>query len=155
MDLGFDGCIRAWQGPDFRSTFVDPAQETWTFSLSRPHIFAEVGNRAEHHARIDGLNHIRRGEADRNAQGQVHENMGFDKGTQQKIIGIKKDDIFARTRRETFLRREALTAGIFPPQYFRVRILPRNIEKNTGAAIAPPKPMMINCQRVPQPNSGS
>ena len=61
--------------------------------------------------------------------------MGLDTGSQQIVVGINKDDIFARTRRETFLRREALTAGIFPPQYFRVRILSRNIEKNTGAAI--------------------
>src|ERR1700730_16361558 len=39
MDLGFDRCIRTWQRPDFGSTFVDPPQETWTFSPSRPHAF--------------------------------------------------------------------------------------------------------------------
>ena len=121
MDLGFDGCIKAWQRPDFRSTFVDPPQETWTFPPSRPHICAQVGNSAEHHARIDGLNHIRRGEANRNAQGQVHKNMGLDKGSQQIVIGIKKDDIFARTRLETLLRGEALTTGFFPSHYFRAR----------------------------------
>src|SRR5438046_1498398 len=118
MDRGFDGCIGAWQRPDVRSTFVDPSQETWTYSPSRPHIFAQIGNGAKYHARIDGLNHIRRGKADRNAQGQVDEYMGLDKRSQEIVIGIKKDDIFAGTRLETFLRGKALTAGILPPHYF-------------------------------------
>src|ERR1700730_19453284 len=43
MDLGFDGCTRAWQRPDLRSTFVDLPQETRTFSPSRAKLFAEVG----------------------------------------------------------------------------------------------------------------
>src|ERR1700730_3175110 len=58
MSLGFDRSARAWQRPDSRSTFVDPPQETWTFSSSRSHEFTHVGDGADDHARTDGLNDI-------------------------------------------------------------------------------------------------
>jgi hypothetical protein len=119
MDLGFDGCARVWHRPDSRRVFFDWPQETWTFTSSRPHVFAKGGISAEHHARIDGLNHIRGRQSNGNAQREVHENMRLDKGAQETVIGVEEDNIFPRTRLETLLRGKALTAIVLPPHYFR------------------------------------
>ncbi|HEY8067141.1 MAG TPA: hypothetical protein VIF40_20805 [Methylosinus sp.] len=121
MNTGFDiAQRRSFEWPEVGGK-VDGAQALLAHSTSRRDVVAEGAPRRSDDAAIRGLQHIRRGEADRRPQRKMNEDVRFDECRKQHVVGVEKDDVFTGARGEAGPEGGGLPQIFFMADYFDLR----------------------------------